>query len=39
VIGAAISALALPFLLLARRQHAAADYSGPAVVAQTDEPA
>ncbi|HEX6234584.1 MAG TPA: MFS transporter [Jiangellaceae bacterium] len=39
VIGAAISALALPFLVLARRQHAAADYSGPAVVTQTDEPA
>jgi MFS family permease len=39
VISAAISALAVPFLVLARRQNAGADYSGPAVVARTDEPA
>lgn len=38
VIGAAISALALPFLVLARRQHAAADQAGPAVVTRTEEP-
>ncbi|HEX6336798.1 MAG TPA: MFS transporter [Jiangellaceae bacterium] len=39
VIGAGISALALPFLALARRQNAPADYAGPAVVIRTDEPA
>ena len=39
VIGAGISALALPFLMLARRQNAPADYAGPAVVTRTDEPA
>jgi MFS family permease len=39
VIGAGISALAVPFLALARRQNAPADYAGPAVVARTDEPA
>jgi MFS family permease len=39
VISAGISALALPFLVLARRQNAAADYAGPAVVASTEEPA
>jgi MFS family permease len=39
MIGAGISALALPFLALARRQNAPADYAGPAVVARTDEPA
>jgi MFS family permease len=38
-IGAGISALAVPFLALARRQNAPADYAGPAVVARTDEPA
>jgi MFS family permease len=38
-IGAAISALAVPFLALARRQNAPADYAGPAVVTRTDEPA
>ena len=38
VIGAGISALALPFLALARRQNAPADYAGPAVVTSTDEP-
>ncbi|HEU4539721.1 MAG TPA: MFS transporter [Jiangellaceae bacterium] len=36
VIGAAISALALPFLVLARRQQVPADYAGPAVVTRTD---
>jgi MFS family permease len=39
VIGAGITALAVPFLALARRQNAPADYPGPAVVARTDEPA
>lgn len=39
VIGAGITALAVPFLALARRQNAPADYAGPAVVARTDEPA
>jgi MFS family permease len=38
-IGAGISALAVPFLALARRQNAPADYAGPAVVARTDEAA
>jgi MFS family permease len=38
VISAAISALAVPFLVLARRQNATADYSGPAVVTKSDNP-
>lgn len=39
VISAAISALAVPFLVLARRQNASADLSAPVVVTKSDDPA